>query len=70
MEFPQRIAPQLFGSLDYDGWVDTIAVNAFRPMRVAETFFKNVMASKSLGDNQPIELRNVDLSASRSSQGG
>lgn len=37
---------QSFGSLDYDGMLDTLRTNALGPLRVAEAFVENVAASE------------------------
>lgn len=37
---------QRFGGIDYDGWLDTLRVNALGPMRVCEAFVEQVARSE------------------------
>jgi NAD(P)-dependent dehydrogenase (short-subunit alcohol dehydrogenase family) len=40
------MAIQRFGQSDYDDWMDTLRVNLFGPMKMAEAFVENVAASE------------------------
>ena len=41
-DLPKRLHGQLFGNVDYDAALETIRINAYAPLRIAETFRENL----------------------------